>query len=197
MKKKTSIKTVLHRARISFLMLIFLFLLIFTVTIYVGVKSGEIEKKIVSPFKSWVNHLSQSLESKSNVVKIASPSGDLFSEFEKETPSPKTQNLPIQPPSQKACNRYTVTHLDGSTSNLCYNSFDYNQLSNLGNQLLNDRADLEFKQRVYEQSKSAYENWGGDLFKKSMEINAQKIQPVQDKVGQIVGQMQEIEKRGY
>ena len=111
---------------------------------------------------------------------------------------PAVKEKPITPQQPvRECNRYTVTHLDDSTSNLCYSSSDYNQLSNLSNQLLNAKADLEFKQRVYEQSKNAYENWGGDLFKKSMEIDVQKIQPAQDKVGQIVGQMQEVEKRGY
>lgn len=118
----------------------------------------------------------------------------------------KTKQKPLPPPlapitepatTITPCYHYTVTHLDGSTSNRCYTNADYNQLTTLGVQLMTAQGDLDFAQRVYDQDKNAYNTYGGDLFKSAMESAAKKIPPAADKVGQIVLQMQTIEQRGH
>lgn len=197
MKPKTSIKTILHRARISFSILVLFFLLSFTAAIYAGVKTGEIEKKIVDPFKNLANEIVKSLEEKPTVNKIASPGADLFSEFEKATPPPKSQKAPVQPAPLKECYRYTVVHLDGSSSNLCYSKSDYNQLVNLGYNLSSAKTFYDFHKEGAQKYQEEYNATGSKIYLDAKASSERDAQRQQDKIGQITLQMQEIEKRGY
>lgn len=131
------------------------------------------------------------------MTKIASPGGDLFSEFEKETPAPKTQNLPVQPQPPKECNRYTVTHLDGSTSNLCYSGSDYNQLINLGYDLSSAKTFYQFNRDGAQKYQEEYDATGSKIYLEAKASQERDAKKEQDKIGSITLQMQEIEKRGY
>ncbi|NOY14708.1 MAG: hypothetical protein GXP43_00635, partial [bacterium] len=48
------------------------------------------------------------------------------------------------PKTKRICHRYTVTHLDGSTSTLCYTQSDYNQLLQLGYKLTSAKVFYKF-----------------------------------------------------
>lgn len=96
-------------------------------------------------------------------------------------------------PMQKSCYRFTVPHLDGSSSNLCYFQNDYSQLRTLFSQYSSAKANYEFELRVaqmYEESKS-------DFFQKSADEAKNKAMEYKDKMGQISLQMYNIESKGW
>jgi len=201
---KTPLKIVLRRARVVFLLIIWLFILVSGAAVYTGFKTGEIGKKIVGPVKKAVANLADSLQEKEEPVKVASPSGDLFFEFEKQTPAPVKQGFPEQKkstPAQKQpvreCYRYTVTHLDGSTSNLCYSRSDYNQLVNLGYALSSAKTFYQFHQEGAQKYQELYEQTGAKIYLDAKASSERDAQREKDKIGSIILQMQEIEKRGY
>lgn len=163
----------------------------------VGIKTGAIEKQIINPFKNFVAEVTKSLETKNLPVKVATNSGDLFSEFEKATPAPKTQNLPAKTQPQKECNRYTVTHLDGSISDLCYTSADYNQLVNLGYDLSSAKTFYQFHQEGAQKYQEEYDATGSKTYLDAKASQERDAKREQDKIGSITLQMQEIEKRGH
>lgn len=96
-------------------------------------------------------------------------------------------------PMQKSCYRFTVPHLDGSSSNLCYSQSDYSQLRTLFSQYSSSKANYEFELRVaqmYEESKS-------DFFQQSADEAKNKAMEYKDKMGQISLQMYNIESKGW
>jgi len=103
-------------------------------------------------------------------------------------PQPTTNNS--QPTT---CYRFTVPHLDGSSSNLCYSQTDYNQLVSLYSQYSSAKANYEFELKVVEM----YNESESDFFQKSAEEAKQKAQQWKDKMGEIALAMYNIEKRGW
>lgn len=113
----TSIKIVISRARVAFLALLTLFLVFSTTAIYAGWTSGEIQQRIIQPIQKSIERfgeqLADEIDKKPSPSFVASPSGDLFAEFEKTKPEPsKTSQagsstkqpnapriLPSQPPA--------------------------------------------------------------------------------------------------
>jgi len=101
---------------------------------------------------------------------------------------PTTYNL-----SPKSCYRFTVPHLDGSSSALCYSQSDYNQLASLHSQYNSAKANYEFELRVAEM----YDDPNSDFFQQSADEAKQKAQQWKDKMGEIALAMYNIEKRGW
>jgi len=107
------------------------------------------------------------------------------------------QNLitknPTPKPFVKSCYRFTVPHLDGSSSKLCYSQVDYNQLSSLYYQYNSVKGSYEFQLRVAEM----YSDPPSDFFQKSADEAKRKAQEYKDKMGEIALAMYNIELRGY
>ena len=120
------------------------------------------------------------------------------------TPKPITktttkplQNLitknPTPKPVVKSCYRFTVPHLDGSSSNLCYSQTDYNQLFSLYSQYTSAKGSYEYQLRVAEM----YSDPPSEFFQKSADEAKHKAQEYKDKMGEIALAMYNIELRGY
>lgn len=117
------------------------------------------------------------------------------------TPTPKkispTQK-PIKINSQPlVCNRFTVLHLDGSSSTLCYSSSDFNLLTNMNSKLVSAKSNYNFEKSVYEMYQKAYEKNNSDIYLEPMAKAKEKMQEYQDLIGEISLQMYNIESRGY
>lgn len=95
------------------------------------------------------------------------------------------------------CYRYQVTHLDGSSSYLCYNKQDYDQLVNLGYQLSSAKTFYQFHLDGAQQYQDEYERTGSDIYLQAKESSLKSAQREKEKIDQIILQMQEIEKRGF
>jgi hypothetical protein len=199
MKPRASIKTILQRARVVFLTLLIFFFLSLVSLCYVGIKTGEIKSRIIDPIKNSYNQLAKSLEEPIETPqKTATPSGGLFSEFEKATFAPALPTTQSQPKKTASdCYRYTVTHLDGSTSNLCYSQADYNQLVSLGYSLSSAKSFYQFHLEGAQKYQEQYDSTGSKIYLDAKASSERDAQREKDKIGQITLQMQEIEKRGY
>ncbi len=90
-----------------------------------------------------------------------------------------------------SCYQFTVPHLDGSSSNLCYNQSDYNQLVSLYSQYTSAQANYKFELRVADMYVDS------DHFKHLSDEAKRKAQEWKDKMGQIALQMYNIEKKGW
>lgn len=121
------------------------------------------------------------------------PSTTLF------TPKPTTKssttiNNRITPPIE--CYRYKITHLDGSTSNLCYVKNDYNELSRLGTELSSAKSFYEFHIRGADKYQELYNKDGSSLWLDAKKSQEQKAEEQKQKIDQINVQMYNMEKRG-
>lgn len=129
-----------------------------------------------------------------------------------DNPSPKATLSPTKKPipsllptitpkknnsTPVACHRFTITHLDGSTSNLCYSEADYQQLEALARKLQSTKSNYNFENSVYEMYKKSNEESSTDFFEKPMKEAQKKAQSYQDQIGEISLQMYNIESRGY
>lgn len=113
----------------------------------------------------------------------------------KEVVNKTTKSNNSQP---KSCYRFTVPHLDGSSSNLCYSQTDHNQLSSLYSQYSSTKANYDFEVRVakmYTEAKETAHN--PDFYQPSIDEANRKAQEHKDKMGEIALKMYNIESRGW
>lgn len=194
------------RARLILAVLVVAFITSASAALYFGLLSGELPKKLSGLAKNISAAITIATEKKqSGGNSVTSTSTSEIKININNNGTTKTSTMTVYPsptpPAQtapvKSCSRATVYHLDGSTSRRCYSQSDANQINNLAGQYQSVQSNIDWQTRIYEQDKWAYETYGGDLFKTSMERHAKDLQAAQAKLGPIVLQMQEIEKRGY
>lgn len=181
------------RTALIFFALIAALALIASATFYEGMRSGELNKRVVVPFNKFIADLgkvsSQPAATPASGVKININQGTTQQE-------PKiTQPKPTQP--VVACYRYTVTHLDGSTSNRCYSQGDYNQLVSLGYDLSSAQTFYQFHLDGARGYQDQYDRTKVSMYLDAKASEQQQAQREKDKIGSITLQMQQIEQRGY
>lgn len=110
--------------------------------------------------------------------------------------TPKPTEKPI-PPSNQNCYKYTIPHLDGSSSSLCYSQSDYQSLQTLGNQFISAKNSQEFYLSVANSFYDSADEFGSDFFRKAGDEAKAKADNEQGKVGEISIKMYTIEARGW
>lgn len=151
--------------------------------------------QIIDKIKDSFNYAAQTSTAPAN---IASPSANPTTS---PTPSPKiTPNPTLKPTTKplsntqpKTCYRYTVPHLDGSSSTKCYTQADYQALQSLTSQYRSAQSDYSFNSSVAEM----YLKDGIEFFKESGEKAQAKAQEAKDRMGAIALQMYAVESRGW
>lgn len=104
---------------------------------------------------------------------------------------------PKQPLVVNTCLGFTVPHLDGSSSTLCYSQSDYNQLSSLLSQFNQAKSNLSYEERVLRMYQDAQKtSFDPSFYQKYIDEASRKAQEYKDKIGQISLQMYNIESRG-
>ncbi len=125
--------------------------------------------------------------------------------YQKTTPLPGESKIKIKinPQTQtklkpnRPCYRYTVPHLDGSTSTLCYTKSDYNQLVQLGYQLASAKTFYKFHLEGANTYQKEYEKTQSPIYLEAKKQSLEKANQEKQKITQIIARMQEIEKRGW
>ena len=194
------------RARLILAFLVVAFAISACAALYFGLLSGELPKNLNNFLKSVSVDFQATLETKNdkkanNYSSFSSTSTssseikiNINNNFVYPSPTPVVSRAPTM---VKSCYLATVYHLDGSTSNRCYTQTDAGQIDALAGQYRSVQSNIDWQTRIYEQDKWAFETYGGDLYKTSMERHAKDLQAAKDKLGPIVLSMQEIEKRGW
>lgn len=118
------------------------------------------------------------------------------------TPLPtKKPTLPPRPintqPASPMCNRFTVTHLDGSTSRLCYSSELRSKLQQLEYERSSAQSFYEFDMRSSARYQEEYDRTGSSIYLDAKTRSEQSAQNNLDKRNAAVAAMQEIEKQGW
>lgn len=112
-------------------------------------------------------------------------------------PKPKIQvNVPA-PTNPPPCNRFKITHLDGSTSNLCYSATDYQELINLSYDLSSSQTFYNFHLKGVENYQKTYERTGSSIYLDAKASSQEQADREKQEIDQIRNQMYNIEKRGY
>lgn len=204
---KTSMEKVGERARRMFFVLTVVLLFI-TVPVFAhDVRSGYFESKLVGPFTKLLEEIEESSKAqvptvppvrKYNVETSGSVKTNIQINVENNvktvTPTTVPQKVYVPP---KQCNRYTVTHLDGSTSNLCYSKSDYDQLRSLGSKLSSAKTFYEFHLEGVERYQDEYERSGSDIYLDAKASSQASADREKEKINQVTLQMQTIEEKGY
>jgi len=107
------------------------------------------------------------------------------------TPKPKL----IAPST--ACYRYQITHLDGSTSHLCYTQPDYNQLVNLGYELQSAKTFYQFYLDGVARYQQEYDRTASSIYLDAKAAQQQKADAEKLKIDQITNSMYNLEAKGY
>jgi hypothetical protein len=119
-------------------------------------------------------------------------------------PSPQPTKKPTNPPrptnaqsTSAACARFTVTHLDGSTSSLCYTSENRAKLQRLEYERSSAQAFYEFDMRSSDRYQQEYERSGSSIYLDAKQRSEQSAREHASKRDAAVAAMQEIEKQGW
>lgn len=115
----------------------------------------------------------------------------------KPSSSPTTKTQPASSAQSKTCYRYTVPHLDGSSSTKCYSQTDYQSLQNLGARYNSAKSDYNFEISVAEMYAKSSSDFASEFFKKPAEDARARAQAAQNLMGEIALQMYAIEARGW
>lgn len=190
------------RTSLIFMLLGGLILGVTSATAVLAIRSGVIQKNFIQPIKNAISQLNTGISPAPSPNTIATPSGDLFSDFEKNSKQKSKTGTPNQLGGNglgqpRSCYLYTVTHLDGSTSRLCYSKSDYNQLVNLGYSLSSAKTFYQFQIDGAQRYQDEYDRTKSSVYLDAKASSEQQAQREKDKIGQITGQMQDIERRGY
>jgi hypothetical protein len=115
------------------------------------------------------------------------------------TPKSKIEKTyPTIPQNRPAtCYRFSIPHLDGSSSTLCYSQTDFNTLQSLSSQLTIARSNLSFEKSVYEMYKRAYDQHPSQMYQDQINKALANIKKYEDQIGEVSLQMYNIEQRGY
>ncbi len=108
---------------------------------------------------------------------------------------PTTRPFPTSPPI--ACARFTVTHLDGSTSRLCYSRENTNRLQQLEYERSSAQAFYEFDMRSATRYQEEYDRSGSSIYLDAKARSEQSAKENLIKRDAAVAAMQEIEKLGW
>ncbi len=111
-----------------------------------------------------------------------------------EQPKPVYKQPAVQ---ARDCFKYTVPHLDGSSSTLCYSQSDYNQLVNLGYDYSSAKTFYEFHLDGVQDYQAQYEQTGSNIYLDAKASQQREADQSKQKMDAAIGSMQEIEKRGY
>ncbi len=106
-------------------------------------------------------------------------------------------NIQTQTSRRRNCWRYKVTHLDNSTSNLCYTKSDYDQLTNLGYQLSSAQTFYKFNLQTAESYQKEYDKTGSSIYLDAKKDALNQAEKDKTEISQIIYQMQKIEERGF
>ncbi len=178
------------RARILFLALLFLFLATVLATESIYPYQNLFQNKIVKPLSDWwQNQLQEESAPSQPTTSWPSRAPSPFL-----SPRPKKHYYHPQPASR--CWRYTVPHLDGSTSRLCYSRTDYNRLVQLGSQLSSAKTFYRFYLDGIKDYQDQYDITKSKIYLDAQESMRRKAEREKEKISQIILQMQAIEKRG-
>lgn len=126
------------------------------------------------------------------------------SNVEEEVDTQETQVQVVQPKAPykapapaRDCYKYTVPHLDGSSSTLCYSQSDYNQLVSLGYSYSSAKTFYEFHLDGVQDYQAQYEQTGSNIYLDAKASQQREADQSKQKMDAAIGSMQEIEKRGY
>ncbi|MBN1169004.1 hypothetical protein JXA63_03890 [Candidatus Woesebacteria bacterium] len=199
-----------RKARIVFFSLLAAFLLTAVPTFAHDLQSGYYREKIIEPLKKLGETIDEysktsvptvppvkkyNYESEGSVKTNVQININGTPYQQKVAPTVTQQKVTIIP--QRECYRYMVTHLDGSTSNLCYSKSDYEQLRSFGYDLSSAKTFYEFHLEGVENYQATYERTGSDIYLDAKASQQQKADREKEKINQITLQMQQIEERGY
>ena len=95
------------------------------------------------------------------------------------------------------CQRFTVTHLDDSTSSLCYNSSDYAELLKLESTRRSAQTFYQLHQESVDRYQEQYQQTGSDIYLDAIESSQRRADEEFQKRNQAIAQMQTIEQRGW
>ena len=174
----------------------------------------------LSSLKQALNHTSQTLSSLikdlPNTFRYSSLTPTQTPTFKPKptftpTPTPYQKTIPLPDGSKikikinpqtklkpnRSCYRYTIPHLDGSTSSLCYTKSDYDQLTQLGYQLTSAKAFYKFHLKGAESYQKEYEKTQSPIYLEAKKRSLEKANQEKQKITQIIARMQEIERRGW
>jgi hypothetical protein len=95
------------------------------------------------------------------------------------------------------CYKYTVPHLDGSSSTLCYSQSDYNQLVSLGYNYSSAKTFYDFHLDGVQDYQAQYEQTGSSIYLDAKASQQREADQEKQKMDSAIGSMQQIESRGY
>lgn len=203
---KDTFVLVAKRARNIFLILITLLFFTSLLPVYYGIKNGRYSKalsnfseKIDKTFNAFTTVKSgDQVNYGVNINIVGDEKTTIQNKVITPTPNPTvTPKTTVSKATTKPCYRYKVTHLDNSTSYLCYSAGDHDTLVDLGYDLSSAKSFYKFHMDTAERYQDEYERSGSSIYldaKASAETSAKREQ---EKINQITLQMQNIEVRGY
>ena len=114
-------------------------------------------------------------------------------------PSPTRTVLaaPTARPTARPCLRFTVLHLDGSSSNLCYSQADYGQLVNLSYDLSSAQTFYKFQLDAVSDYQAEYERTGSAIYLNAKASAQAKADEHKVKIDQTLVKMYNLEQKGY
>jgi hypothetical protein len=127
---------------------------------------------------------------------LATPTAAIPSLLPTRKPTIPPRPLATQPASPM-CNRFTVTHLDGSTSRLCYSNQNRAKLQQLEYDRSSAQAFYEFDMRSSTRYQEEYDRTGASVYLDAKNRSEQSAQNNLNKRNAAVAAMQEIEKQGW
>lgn len=195
----SEIEPIQKKARVFFLALILIFSLSSSLAFYLYPPSKIIKEKILNPLSNWLQRENKIRQTQPTPTPSASTPTSAKTKIKKIPTSkpPSTTKAGPQKSLRKECYRYTITHLDGSTSTLCYTKSDYNQLVKLGYQLQSAQTFYQFYLDGIKDYQDQYEITHSNIYLDAQESMRRKADREKEKIGEIMLKMQEIEKRGY
>ena len=181
------------RAKILFLVLLLLIASTLGQPIYGYVSSGKLKDAIFKIGKDF--YISFFIPEKP--VFVASTSLPTFTASPKPSPQKTIQTKTNSASQPKECYKYKVTHLDGSTSYLCYSKSDYDLLVDVSYKYSSAKTFYEFHLDGAQDYQDQYDRTGSSIYLDAKASSEQSASREKEKMNAAVAQMQEIEKRGW
>lgn len=190
--KTSQIENILSRAKRIFLPLLFFLFLAVLGMVYAGLVSGELNKRVLQPITDKLNGFTDSLN---KAYSVSSPIPTPSSTSVSPAASPaNSKSKVIQ--SAAPCNRFTVPHLDGSSSSLCYSAADYNKLVSLKNDYTTAEIFYKFNLDSADKYQREYDRTGAGVYLDGKQSALDDAGVQKQKMDSDLAQMAEIEARG-
>ncbi len=113
--------------------------------------------------------------------------------------APKASTIPkttLTEQKKETCQRFLVSHLDGSSSNRCYSQSDYSQLRSLAQQASAAQTFYQFHLDGVARYQALYEESGSSIWLDAKASSQAKADQEKEKIGALHLQMYTIETRG-